>query len=413
MGALIKIAWRNLYRQGWRTLITATAMAVGAALSIAGIAMSDGMYVDLFDALVTRQTGHVQIHHPDYPAQADLWATLDEEKILATIDALPEHDLLRAAAPRAYGFALLASKDKATGARLRGIDPEREARVSEIQDKIQTGHALRPGAHGTILLGDGLADTLDVTVGDEVIAVTQAADGSMGNDLYRVAGIYHSGNTQLDRGGALVHLSDLQALLALEGRIHEVALRAPRRQAIDALARALRRIVSEKEALVRTWREVNPMAAQMLATQDAGVWLLLILVFSVAGLGILNTMLMAVFERTRELGVMRALGMPPSKVVWLVLLETALMGALSAIIGSAGGLLLAWLLETHGLDLTSFTRGVSAMGMTFDPVLHGQLRLDRAVLVAGFVVGVSLVSSLWPALRAARTGPVVAMREDT
>jgi ABC-type lipoprotein release transport system permease subunit len=204
----------------------------------------------------------------------------------------------------------------------------------------------------------------------------------------------------------------VQALLALEGRIHEVALRATRREAIDTLARTLRAALPEDEALVRTWREVNPMAAQMLATQDAGVWLLLILVFAVAGLGILNTMLMAVFERTRELGVMRALGMSPGKVVWLVLLETTLMGVLSAAIGGAGGLVLAWLLQTRGLDLSSFTQGVSAMGMTFDPVLHGQLRLDRVGLVAGFVVGVSLVSSLWPALRAARLDPVVAMRED-
>ncbi|MDF1562362.1 MAG: ABC transporter permease [Deltaproteobacteria bacterium] len=413
MGALTKIAWRNLYRQGRRTIITATAMAVGSALCIAGVALTDGMYNDMFDSLVTASIGHVQVHHPDYPKQKSLYETMDQEAVLAKIDALGEESALRGAAPRAYGFSLLASKNKAGGARLQGILPSREKTVTEVHEEMVEGEYLPDVPEQGILLGDGLAKTLKVKLGDELVAVTQAADGSMGNELYRITGIFHTGNTMLDRGGALLHLADLQSLLAMEGKIHEVSLQATDRAHIDALTAALRSALPEDEHLVRDWRAVDPLMGQMLAMQDASVWILLALVFSVAGLGILNTMLMAVFERTKELGVMRALGMRPYRVVMLVLMETGLLGLLSAAIGAVGGALLTWKLVVDGLDLTSFmSGGVTSMGVTFEPVMYGDFRVDRIVLVSGFVIVVSLASAIWPAFRAARLDPVTAMRED-
>lgn len=413
MSALLKIAWRNLYRQGRRTLITATAMSVGAALCIAGVALTDGMFLDMFDSLVTQQIGHVQIHNPEYPAQKSLYETMNQEEVLTTLDALGPEAKQAGAAPRAYGFSLLASKDKASGAQLRGILPDREKEVSGVHQEMLEGAYLPSKPEGGLLMGDGLAKTLKVGLGDEIVAVTQAADGSMGNELYTITGIYHTGNTLLDRGGALVHLEDLQSLLALEGRIHEVALQATDRDSIKALAAATRAAFPDDETLVREWKEISPLMSQMLAMQDASVWILLVLVFSVAGLGILNTMLMAVFERTREIGVMRALGMKPVSVITLVLLETSLLGFLSAVIGAVGGALMTWHLVVNGLDLSSFmSEGVTAMGMTFETLMYGDFRADRLVLVSAFVMGVSLVSAIWPAFRAARLDPVVAMRED-
>jgi len=408
----MKIAWRNLYRQGRRTIITATAMAIGAGLTLAGIGLSDGMYVEMFDSLVTHQIGHVQVHNLEYPAQKSIYETMDEAAAIKAVDSLDSASGKAGAAPRVYGFALLSSKRKATGARLMGVDPSREINVTEVQNKLRSGDYLDHEAAGQILLGDGLADTLGVKVGDELVAVTQAADGSLGNNLYKVRGLFHTSNTMLDRGGAILHIRDLQQLLSLEGKIHEISLRAKLRSQIPVLVAATQEAFKSMGVLVRSWKDVNPILAQMMAMQDIGVWLLLVLVFSVAGLGILNTMLMAVFERTRELGVMRALGLTPLRVISLILMETGLLGLLSAAIGAVLGGLLTWYLAVVGLDLSSFTSGVDAMGMTFEPVMHAELRVDRLVLVVVFVEIVSLVSAIWPAIRAARLDPVAAMREE-
>ena len=257
MSALLKIAWRNLYRQGRRTVITATAMSVGAGLCIAATALTDGMYVDMFDSMVTQNTGHVQIHAPEYPAQKSIYETLDEAKTLATLDGLPEESHLQAAAPRTYGFALLSSKEKASGGQIRGVLPAREKQVTDLQSDLKSGVYLEDEANGGILLGDGLADTLKVKVGDEVVAVTQAADGSLGNALYTVVGTFHSGNTMLDRGGALLHIRDLQELLALPGQIHEVAARADHRKHIPALLR-IRKTRTSSSSAKRESRRARP-----------------------------------------------------------------------------------------------------------------------------------------------------------
>ncbi len=428
MGLLIRIAWRNIWRQKRRTLITVGAMAIGLAFCMSILALTDGVYRDLFDLVVTENLGHAQVHDPDYPKKRAIWETIDDaDGLVEDLEAEPTVSLVSA---RVFGYALLGFEDRAVGAQLIGVDPLREHGMTAIGDKVTDGRFLAQAAGREMVLGNGLADRLKLALGDEVVAVTQAADGSTGNDLYTVVGIFESGSVVKDRSGAYLHATDARELLALEGQSHEIALRAVDRDSIEPMLAACGPRVeshgsegSEEtdEALekqestgptLRHWGEINPQMFQMMEMADASSVILLFVIFGVAALGILNTMLMSVFERTKELGVIRALGLRPRQMVALVMWETAALVVVALVIGVPIGLGLDAYLVFHGLDLSAVMEGTTVLGVDYDPLLMGEFQVGRVVeTVVGLFV-ISFLAALWPAIRAARLKPVEAMRQE-
>ena len=377
-------------------------------MCIAIIAFADGWLGQMFETVVGQQVGHGQIHSPDYPRQRLIYETIEDTRGL--VDALDALEVTAGVSPRAQGFALLAVGEEAAGAQLVGIDPERERTVTGIAGSIIEGSYL-DGTSGQIILGMGIAESLRASLGDEVVAVTQAADGSMGNELYEVIGIYRTGSARLDRGGAFVSLNDIQELLVLGGDVHEIAMATHHRDDVDALVSTAREVAAGRDLLVRPWTEIDPATAQILSMMDAVIWIILFFIFSVASLGVLNTMLMSVFERIRELGVLQALGLRPFKVLRLVLWETLFLSLLAAIMGGSVGVLLAHLLEVRGLDLSALMGDITYGGMIFEPIIFGELRFDRVLVIIAFMFVISFLASIWPAVRAARLDPVAAMRQ--
>lgn len=433
------MAWRNLWRHSRRTLITAAAMSVSVAFVMGMLAYVDGMYRKMSEVMIDQATGHVQVAHPDYARRRTMYDTVpDAAARLAAVAALPE---LRASTARLYGFALLGGEEETAGAQLVGVLPDREQTLVPMAERVVQGRWLDLDGDRQIVLGEGLAETLRVKLGDQVVAVTQAADGSLGNELFEVVGVVASGSVTLDRTGAWLALADLQALLVLPDQIHELIVLTDSRESrlgdalvTDVAARVAAAVgapvggapaggapaagapaeAADGPALiVRPWWEVNPTAASMMAMSDSTAWLMLGIVYTVAGLGVLNTMLMSVFERTRELGVMKALGTRPAVVIRLVLWESALLGGLAALGGLVLGGALDWYLVRHGLDLTvGDGERLSSAGVLFDPIIYGVVRVDRIVLTVGSVLVVAVLAALWPAVRAARLRPVDAMRQD-
>lgn len=405
----LQIAWRNLRRQGRRTLITSIAMAVAVGLCMASICLTDGMYLNIFEVLVEQQIGHIQVTHPDYPGKMSMYDTIDDaDSVLADIEAT---DGVQAAAPRLAGFGLLGGLERSKGARIVGIDPEREARVTPVAERMKQGTYLKPGEHGTIVLGIKLAEDLGVGLGDEVVAVTQASDGSLGNTLYTVSGLYKSGDSQMDRAGGYVHLADLQDLLVMPEKVHLITVLAEDADDLHPVADAIE--AGDPGWLVRTWQEVSPPTEQMMSMQKASSKIILVIVFLVASFGVINTMLVSVFERTTELGVMRALGVSPRNLVAMVVLEAILLGCLSAIGGlGLGGALDAYLV-LHGLDFSaSLKDGFDFQGVTLEPVMYGAVFVEPIITTIVVLVVVSAGAAVWPAWRAASIQPVDAIRAE-
>lgn len=406
--ALFAIAWRNLWRHRRRSLITAVGMGIGVAISMAMIALMDGMNAQLFRVLVGQNMGHVQLHAADYPARKQLHDTVgDLDAILGRIEAAgPE-----ALSARLYSFGLAASAEKSAGARLAGVDPAREDELSRLSSRVIDGAYLPAEAGAGALVGAGLAETLEIGVGDELIMIVQAADGSMGSALYEVMGLVKTGNAAMDRAGVYVHLAEAQSLMALEEQAHEIVMSVADEEAIPALAERVSADFGEGY-LVRTWYEADPQTAQLMQLSESSGYIMLVIVFGVAGLGVLNTMLMAVFERTRELGLLRSLGLTPGQIRRLVMLEAALLGALSVACGLVLGGLMDLYLVKVGLDFsTADGKGMDYQGVTLPPYIKGEVSVEGVVVTAAFVLVVCVLASLWPAIRAARLRPVDAMRQ--
>ncbi len=409
MQLLVSVAWRNLWRHTRRSLITAGAMAVGVAMCMVMVAFTDGMYDDIFEVLVEQQLGHVQIHHPDYPGSRGMHDTIgDADAFVAALDAVDDS---AAVSPRLNGFGLVGGETKSAGAMLVGIDPERFLATFPLDERLEAGGFLT--GPGQILLGEKLADDLEVAVGDSVVVVTQSADGSLGNAVYDLVGTYRSGNSQMDRSGAYLTLTDVQDLLVLPDQIHQVTALTSDVDGIEGYAERIEAAVGAAEIEVQPWWVASPQTDQLMATRDFSVGVLLAIVFGAAAFGVLNTMLMSVFERTRELGVLRALGIRAGRLVTLIVVESLFLAALASSMGLVLGGLLDWYVVTVGLDFSTMPgEGFDFSGVTLDPVIKGTVNPWRIVEIVVAVIVVSVLASLWPAIRAANLRPVEAIRSE-
>ncbi len=408
---LAAVAWRNLWRHRRRSLITASAMAVAVALCMATIAFQDGMFEMLFDVMVEDQLGHVQVSHPDYAAKRVLYDTVPElDQRLATIDAL---DGTVAAAPRLEGYALIGGAKESAGGLLVGLDPARDRAVTRLEEQIVSGRPLGDDAAHEVLVGTGLADDIEVGVGDAIVVVTQATDGSIGNDVYDVVGVVKTGNAAVDRGGALMHLADLQTLLVLDDQAHRITVLTDDPDTIESYTERLTAALDTDAVAAQPWWEASPQTAEMMAMQDASAVLVLGIVFLVAAFGVLNTMMMSVFERTRELGVLKAIGLRPTRMVALIVFESFFLAGVAATLGLLLGGVLDWWLVVYGLDFSASMDGpLSFNGVTLDPVFKGVVRPITIVFVVISVFVVSVGASLLPAWRAASLAPVEAIRTE-
>jgi len=218
MRLLFALAWRNLWRHRRRSLITAAAMSIGVGLCMAMMALTDGMGGTMERVMVDQRLGHVQLHHPDYPGKRVMYDTLPDT-IVAEVEGTAG---VRATSGRLFGGALVGTSERSTGAQLVGVVAERERDMSQVADRISDGTYLGDTPDKGILVGPGLIDKLGLSVGQQLTMMTQAADGSIGNENYTVQGVFRTGDSAMEKAGIYMHLSDLQELLFLPGQVHEV-----------------------------------------------------------------------------------------------------------------------------------------------------------------------------------------------
>ena len=253
-----------------------------------------------------------------------------------------------------------------------------------------------------------MARQLELSVGDEIVVVASAADGSMGNDLYTVTGIFRTGLLEFDANTMVMPVADLQTLAALDpGRVHEIAVstRDPSQAELTATRLAAALGAPERAILVAPWTELNPVLAQYVALADAMYWIFIVLIYSVASFGIVNTTLMATFERRREFAVMLALGASPKSVVGTVLSEAVATAVIGLVLGTAVTVpLLVWL-STAPPDLGWLFGNVTVEGVLLTPSLRVGSNVTAWTWATVGLIVTALVSALYPALRAARVPP--------
>ncbi|HEY6115582.1 MAG TPA: FtsX-like permease family protein, partial [Candidatus Dormibacteraeota bacterium] len=251
---------------------------------------------------------------------------------------------------------------------------------------------------------------LRVGVGDAVHVSARSLDGATRDIDVEVIGLFETGTTPLDRR-MLFHLADLQHLEGLGDRVHEIAAVVDDPDRAPAVAAAIASRLRESTLLVRPWNQIRPDIQQVVDAGRSTTMVIIVIIFFVAALGVINTMLMSVFERTREFGVLKAIGMARRRIFGLIVTEAAVLVAVSAVVGTGLGLCVDLYMVRRGIDLSSLTGGFSVGGVGLRPVLHGAITAEGLVLPTVILAAICVVASTYPALRAARLRPAVGMRE--
>jgi len=405
---LARIGWSNLWRNPRRTLITIAALTLGMIMLAVTLSLMTGMNRDLIEQGTSLLLGHVQIHARSYRPDRSIFDTIPGNGPALAARIRQQAGVL-GASPRVNAYGLVSAGEHSAGADLLGVIPELESEVSILGNHVVAGTSLQVSAatgRREVLVGERLAHTLGVGPNDELVILTQAVDGSLGNDLYRVAGLLQTQIEAVDGGLVMMRLDDLQELLGLDQtRIHEIAIRGINPAGAVELAARLRRDLNLDNLEVAAWPALAPEIAAYVAMSDGWTWIMYAIVLSLAAIAVLNTMLMAVFERFREFGVLAAVGMRPLQIVFLVIAEGAALGVVSlALSVCAGAPLIHWLV-VRGIDLSAITGGFTMSGVAIGPVLRGAWAGGKFLASAGLLIAFSLLAGLYPAARAARVNP--------
>lgn len=327
-----RLAWRNVWRNPRRTALTVAATVFAVVLVVFFVAMAAGMHAKWIDDSVRVHSGHVVISGEGYLANRTLEQFVRLDADLAT--QLEETPGVAGWAPRVVGFGLL-SKDSATrGVAVLGVDPQREATVTTLPGRIRSGSFVSADGGREIVLGERLARALGAGIGDELLLYSFAYSLETAYELFRVVGIMRLPEPQLDRALALIALGDAQDFFVYGDRVSEVAILAGDADRAGPIRDALIGSLSTRPpAEVYTWREAMPELEQIIFLDDAGMYILLVILIVVVAFGILNTILMAVLERKKEFGVCLALGLRPRSIFRVVYLESLMLAALGLAIG--------------------------------------------------------------------------------
>jgi len=402
----ITMAWRNVWRNSRRTLaaVAATSLGLWAMIVYAGLIVG---YLDRMERqILDVEMGDIQIHHAEYRNGPSLYHRIERpEALLAELDeaGLP-------AAPRLLGSGLVAAGDNSAGASLFGVDVERDAKVSQIHTYIDEGQWLDPSSPSGVVVGRRLARMLGLSLGDELVLLSQAADGSMANDLYTVRGVLRGVSDAVDRGGIYMVADAFRELMVVPEGVHQIIVRRVPGVDLDVAADSVRALAPDLD--VKTWRELRPTLASMLDSATGAMVMMMFIVYAAIAIVILNAMLMAVFERVREFGVLKALGVSPGGVLRLIYIETVIQTGLAIIIGVALAIPTNFYLSTTGLDLSSSMGDLSLMGSTMDPIWRSEITLQTYTSPIFALVVIVAIAVTYPALKAAWIEPIQAMRHQ-
>jgi ABC-type lipoprotein release transport system permease subunit len=412
MNTMLALAWRNLWRHKRRTWLTVGAMVFSNILLVFLISLQIGNYDMMIDNSLKAYSGQLQVSLKGYQDEPKMRLALED------ISSLTEH--IRVAMPelnvskRAQAFVLASSDERSFGLQLAGVDVQHEASVSSIPGLVKEGRYIRSNNGSDqdfeIIIGKVLARNLKVTVGDQITLLGSGYDGSFAAAVVQVVGIFESGITEIDRGLAQIPFDAFQSVFAMQGRGHSIVANGADVKKVELYQQKLEAALSDTDGELETlnWMQLNPGLQQAIQSDMASAWFMYAVLVVLVSFSVLNTQLMSVLERTREFGIMNAIGLRPIELTKLVLLETGVMAGLGFAIGTLGGLVLAIYLNRVGISFPGMEEMAAQYNLS--GTMHPSLSpFSIASGPAAVFIG-CLLAAIYPVLKLQKLEPVAAMR---
>jgi len=400
------MAWRNIWRNKMRSLVIMLSVAVGLFAAIAVLALYKGMMQGRVRTVIDTETGHIQIHHPEFKSDMDpgLLVTYPE----SIIKQLESDKSVRSYSARVITTGMLSNPTGSSGVQINGVDTVNEAAVSGLAKKIREGGLDWKKNEKGILVGKKLASKMKLTNGTKIVLTMTDTAENMVSAAFRIKGIFQSANAPLDEANVYVDKSELQQLLGIGSNIHEIAVILNYDDSVSAIQNRYQ--TKYENLLVESWQELSPETDLMVKTVDTYSYIIVIIILIALSFGIINTMMMTVLERRREIGMMVALGTSRGRLMLLILLETFFLTIVGIPVALIAGFLVTGYYQRNGLDLSGMGRDMM-QSFGFDPMIYPSFPADKLPGIIILVFLAAVFSSLFPAWKSLQMNPAETLQK--
>ena len=404
---ILAVAWRNIWRSKTRSLVILVAICMGLASGVFYMGFYQGMVDQRINTAIKTEASHIQIHHKEYlnnPDKKFVIANADSvTKLIRSVSGV------KATTSRIIMNTMIQSPTTSSGVKVTGVVPEDEKQVTNLYTRLIEGTYFEEGKRNPIVIGKKLADKLKVKLKSKVVITLQDMEGNMTGASFKVEGIFETSNTAFDESCVFVRSDDISRIMVMNPNSgHEIAVLLDNN---EDLALADQAIQSKLPGLdVKTWREIMPEVSLVESSFGLTMMIFMGIILLALLFGIINTMLMAVLERTKELGMLMAIGMNKFRLFMMILLETVML----SLVGGVCGIVLGWLLNLYfgvkGIDLGAWSTAYKSMG--FDTLVYTKLSWAISLEIAIMVIVTGIIAAIYPAMKALKLKPAEAVRID-
>ena len=403
MRTILKIAWRNIWRTPMRSLIVIGSIVMGIWAGIFVVAFSYGLNKQRTESSIKNAISHIQIHHPEYQKEYESKFYLKEPDKLNAV--LESDKSIESYAFRTLLNGMVSSPIKSNGVRIIGVNKNQEKELTNIYSGLVKGTYFESNRRNPILIGEALAEKLKIKLQSKVVLTFQDTENTIISGAFRVCGIYKTQYSKYDQGTVFIENKDLHRLLKSEN-FHQVALLCNSIDQVDSTYNSLKTNLPEYE--VKDWKSIAPELAYADKIMESWLFLIMIIIMLALIFGIINTMLMAVFERRKELGMLMAIGMNRSKIFLLILIETLFLSLIGAPTGLVLGALTIKITSETGINLAFISKGLENVGLS--SVIYPQIESYFYLFITVMVFLFTLIAAIYPSRKALMLKPTEAIR---
>jgi len=405
---LLSISWRNIWRNKVRSLVIIFSIALGIFAGVLSAAFFKGMADQRINKVINTELSYIQIHNPGFEQTSDFANfIINANQIEDEVIKIPN---VTGVSRRISIQSMAASAETASGVKISGVFPEKEKTVTNISTKIIDGKYFEGISKNPVVIGKKLAEKLNVKVRSKIILTIQDLDNNITSGAFRISGIYSTDNNMFDEANIFVRFPDIQKLTNFpENGAHEIAININNNENLPIIFKVVEEVTGNKLD-VKTWKGLSPEMNYLTEAMDMYMYIFIIIILMALLFGIINTMLMVVMERTKEIGMLMAIGMNKGKVFWMIVLESVLLSLTGGIVGIVIGAVSSKFGETHPIDLSMWAQGYQQLG--YDAFVYTSLDPTMLINVTVLVIITGVIAAIYPAYKALKNDPADALRME-
>ncbi|WP_321519077.1 ABC transporter permease [uncultured Bacteroides sp.] len=399
------LSWKNIWRNKLRSSVVIAAVALGVFAGVFMIALMNGMVDARIQSIIHTEMSSVQMHNPEFLANSDFSCRIpDADNIVQRVSSF---DHVTGVSKRLVIISMVASAESNSGVKILGVMPDIESKVTNVCNKIVEGSYFKSNKKNTIVIGKKLAEKLKVDLNKKVVITLQDANMNITGGAFRVVGIYETDNTMFDESTVFTRYKDLCTLAGVDTtQAHEIAVVVDK----DSNSGLIRNVLkfNYPKLDIQDWTQLSPEAGYLISAMNQYLYIFVLIIMLALCFGIVNTMLMAVLERVKELGMLMAIGMSKVRIFFMLMLETLYLSITGGFIGIISGYFLCRYLGKTGLDLYFWKEAYKSIG--YSSMVYPKIELNMIAFTALMVVLTGILSTLYPAYKALKVNPANATR---